>query len=171
MVSAVQEYHGLLISVNNSNDETLSHTEDYYFLINFSVLLRYFLFLNYFLDYFLFPTYFSFLNCFPNYFSVISHFSSIYGPRTADTDHSVLTMLPDPFSHPHKEKWEKAVWLCETNLYLATCIMQVMLIYYTTMHFMLEVCNKHWFHKNLSNKITCIKINLDHKNLKPYGTL
>ena len=42
MVSAVQEYRGPLISVNNSNDETLDHTEDYYFPINFSVLLRYF---------------------------------------------------------------------------------------------------------------------------------
>ena len=32
MVSAIQEYCGPLISVNNSNDETLGHTEDYYFL-------------------------------------------------------------------------------------------------------------------------------------------
>ena len=52
MVSAVQEYRGPLISVNNNNDETLVHTEDYYFPINFSVLLRYFPFLNYFLSYF-----------------------------------------------------------------------------------------------------------------------
>ena len=62
MVSAVQEYRGSLISVNNSNDKTLGHIEDYYFPINFSVLLHYFPFLNYFLD----------------YFTVISHSSIVF---------------------------------------------------------------------------------------------
>ena len=82
MVLAVQEYCGPLISVNSS-DETLGHTEDYYFPINFSVLLRYFPFLNYSLDYniitlishlFLIPQLFS--QIFLSYFSFLKYLRS-----------------------------------------------------------------------------------------------
>ena len=78
MVSAVQEYRRPLISVNNSNDETLDHTEDYYFPINFSVLLRYFPFLNYFLDYF---TVISHLFLIPQLFSQLFPISQVFTVR------------------------------------------------------------------------------------------
>ena len=109
MVSAVQKYCGPLISVNNSNDETLGHTEDYYFPINFLVLL---LFLNYFLGYF---TVISHLFLIPyNYFSVISQVFTV-------RENLGLLMTPlgadyvtRPFFLPAQRKTGKAVWLHET---------------------------------------------------------
>ena len=43
-------------------------------------------------------------------------------------------MLPDPFSRPHKEKREKAVWLRETISEVVTFIANAVTTSHDTMH-------------------------------------